>query len=291
MLALAALVAASAPARAQENVLHNERSLYRQITVYELAGQRCMRFTRQLDARQSCITISDPDRLVFNSTRMMMGALYLRPDPQSVLIVGLGGGTIARALERVLPQATIDTVEIDPAVVRVARKYFGFESGPRMRVHEEDGRVYVRRAIREGLHYDLVILDAFDQEYIPEHMLTQEFLGEVRQVIAPGGVLAANTYSISKLYDHESTTYESVFGAFYNLRLNNRVILLGRDGLPPMDVVTRNAEKLKAPLVSVGVESSWLLPLFSTTHDWRADARVLTDRYSPANLLNATGTR
>ena len=48
------------------------------------------------------------------------------------------------------------------------------------------------------------MLDAFDHEYIPEHLLTQEFLKEVKSLLAPGGVLAANTFSSSRLYDHES---------------------------------------------------------------------------------------
>ena len=67
--------------------------------------------------------------------------------------------------------------------------------------------------MREQQRYDLIMLDAFDHEYIPEHLLTQEFLQEVKSLLAPGGVLAANTFSSSRLYDHESTTYAAVFGS------------------------------------------------------------------------------
>ena len=45
---------------------------------------------------------------------MMLGALLLNPDPHSILIIGLGGGTLPRTLEKLLPQADIDVVEIDP---------------------------------------------------------------------------------------------------------------------------------------------------------------------------------
>src|ERR1044072_4356923 len=95
-----------------------------------------------------------------------------------------------------------------------------------------DGRVFVKRAIREGRRYDLIMLDAFDHEYIPEHLLTREFLQEVNSLLAPGGVLAANTFSSSRLYDHESVTYAAVFGSFYNLKRDNRVILAMKGGLP-----------------------------------------------------------
>ena len=284
-LALAALLVA--PAAAAETILHTERSLYRQIVVYEDDDLRCMRFTRVATARQSCQSRTQPRRLVFEYLRMMMGALYLEPAPRSVLVIGLGGGSLVNALEGVLSAARIDAVEVDPAVVRVAREYFGFAPGSRVEVHELDGRVFVKRALRAGRTYDLVMLDAYDHEYIPEHLLTQEFLLEVKQIMTPGGVLAANTFSSSRLYDHESATYAAAFGPFYNLKRNNRVILLRRDRLPPLDVLERNAQGLDRALAPLGVESTWLLPQFVTTRDWPADTRVLTDRYSPSNLLNA----
>ena len=102
----------------------------------------------------------------------------------------------------------------------------------------------------------------------------------------PGGVLAANTWATSRLYDHESVTYESVFGKFYNLKYLSRVIIVRRDGLPPMDVIKKNSDALDNKLKRFGVEAEWLLALFSTTRDWRTDVRVLTDQYSPSNLLN-----
>ena len=129
--------------------------------------------------------------------------------------------------------------------------------------------------------------DAYDHEYIPEHMLTREFLQEVKGVLAPGGVVAANTFSSSRLYDHESTTYAAVFGAFFNLKRSNRVIILKNDGLPAMDALRRNAGMLQPRLAATGIDPGWLLGLFDTRVDWNTDARVLTDRYSPSNLLNA----
>jgi spermidine synthase len=286
-LAVAALFAA--PSALAETILHTERSLYRQIVVYEDEDLVCMRFSKQYTARQSCRSRTQPRRLVFEYLRMMMGALYLDPAPSRILVMGLGGGSLVSALAAALPQARIDAVEVDPAVVRVARQYFDFAPGPQVEVHEEDGRVFVKRSLRGGARYDLVMLDAYDHEYIPEHLLTQEFLEEVKQVLTPDGVVAANTFSSSRLYDHESATYAAVFGRFYNLRRNNRVILLRRSGLLPLDVLERNAARLQDTLAPMGVDSTWLLAQFVTTQDWPADTRVLTDRYSPSNLLNATG--
>lgn len=287
LLALALCAACGAHAESM-TLLHSERSLYREVLVYETnAGTRCMCFVRQCRVgRQSCMDMKQPERVVMRYPQMMLAALYVNPAPRSVLIIGLGGGTIPTALSRVLPGASIDAVEIDPAVVRVAARYFGFRPGDRIRVHELDGRMFVKRALREQKRYDLIMLDAFDHQYIPEHLLTQEFLREVKSLLSPQGVLAANTFSTSRLYDHESTTYASVFPGFFNLKRENRVILAVSGALPDVDRLQANSAKFDRAFAAFGFGAAQLLPLFTTKRDWRTNARVLTDQYSPANLLN-----
>ena len=282
-----ALLVVGAPDGAQSDVLHQERSLYRNITIYEDDGLRCMAFGRNLNVRQSCESLADPSHLVFNYARLVMGASYLVPAPQRILVVGLGGGGITMAMQQVFPNATIDAVEIDPAVVRMARQYFDFKPGPRTSVHEEDGRVFVKRMQRRGVKYDLVVLDAYDHEYIPEHMLTLEFLQEVKSILSDRGVLAGNTFTSSKLYHYESATYHAAFGDFYALKTNNRVIVVRMGGLPDRAEIARNADALEARLAAVGVDKSWVLPRFEIERGWPPGTRVLTDQYSPSNLLNA----
>lgn len=268
-------------------LVHSQRSLYREVLVYEGRGVRCMCFTRDCRiGRQSCMDIRQPDRIVMNYPQMMLTALYANPEPSSVLIIGLGGGTIPRALEQLLPNVRIDVVEIDPAVVKVAKQHFGFKESARVRAIEADGRVFVKRAMREGRRYDLVMLDAFDHEYIPEHLLTREFLNEVKSLLTDRGILAANTFSSSRLYDHESVTYAAVFPTFFNLKKDNRVIIAANGALPSKETLEANSERFERPFRRFGFDASAMLPLFKTTPDWNQNARVLTDQYSPANLLN-----
>jgi spermidine synthase len=287
-LALAALaLLCGAPAQA-EAIVHREQSLYRMIVVADEGRERCMRFTRRLNIsiRETCIDVTNPDRHIFQYTRSMLGALYLTPQPKTALVIGLGGGVLPKTLAKLRPEMEIDNVEIDPAVTRIAEKYFDFQRGPRMRVFEEDGRVFVKRAAKAGTKYDLIMLDAYDHQYIPEHLLTREFLQEVKSILAPGGVVAANTFTGSKLYNNESATYETVFGPFFNLKTNNRVILTKLDGLPSREDLTRTAAALAPQLRRFGIEGDALLKQFSTEKDWQSDARILTDQYSPSNLLN-----
>lgn len=128
------------------------------------------------------------------------------------------------------------------------------------------------------------MLDAFDQEYIPAHMLSRQFLSEVKMILTPDGVVAGNTFATSPIYDNESVTYESVFGSFFNLKKyfrNSRVIIVKNDGLPSPEMLKKNADLLEERFRPLGVESSWLLPLFSMDQDWRTDAKILTDQFSP----------
>ena len=269
-------------------LLHSERSLYREVLVYESGSVRCICFTRYCRiGRQTCQDVKHPDRIVMNYPQMMLGALFVKPEPRSVLIIGLGGGTIPRALREVVPNARIDVVEIDPAVVTVARRYFDLgEGGGKLNVIEADGRVHVKRALRGEQRYDLIMLDAFDHEYIPEHLLTQEFLKEVKSLLTPTGVLAANTFSSSRLYAHESATYASVFPQFFNLKRENRVIIASNGPLPDDAQLRANSARFERAFDSFGFSARKLLSLFSRKQDWEQDARVLTDQYSPANQLN-----
>jgi len=284
LLLFALLCAFPEPGAARD--VFRKRSLYRDILVQESDGQRCMKFGIHDAGRQSCMSLADPDRLVFDYTRMLMGALYLNPNPRRILVIGLGGGSVPGALQALLPEATIDCVEIDPAVAEVAAQFFEFQPARNTKLHFQDGRVFVKRAARKRETYDLIILDAFDHVYVPEHLLTKEFLLEVRALLSAGGVVAANTFSTSRLYDSESATYSAVFGRFFNLKSDNRVILATAGNLPSGELLRRNADAFELRLRRLGTGRDSLLPMFSRDVEWPPGTRILTDQYSPANLLN-----
>ncbi|ADP15607.1 spermine/spermidine synthase family protein 2 [Achromobacter xylosoxidans A8] len=259
-------------------LIHSEDSQFGKLLVFEENGERCMNFNSMHDVgRQTCMSLEHPGQLVFSYTRMMMTALYINPKPRNILIVGLGGATLQKTLAALLPDTVIDTVEIDPAVGKVAARYFGYQQGPRQRLYLEDGRAYIERAHREGLQYDMVMLDAFDVDYIPEHLMTLEFLQHVRGILAPGGVAVANTFTESQLYARESATYAAVFGAFFNLQTGNRVIMAVNGELPGRDELARNAAALDASLGPLGVDLKEALGLFSRREDIADDAPVLRD--------------
>ena len=106
---------------AYAKVLHEERSVYTRIIVEDSNRLRCLKFTlKREDSTQTCINLNYPKRMVFSYTQMSMASLLLNPNPASVLIIGLGGGTLPMALRDLRPSAGIDPVALAEAGGRVA---------------------------------------------------------------------------------------------------------------------------------------------------------------------------
>jgi len=274
-------------------VIHKERSLYRNILVEDNHNLRCLKFNvKTSKSNQSCLYKNDPQRLVFNYTKLLFSGLLINNNPQKILIIGLGGGTMSNTLHQLYPSAEITNVEIDPSVIKVARKYFGFFENEHITSKAQDGRIFVKRAVLKKQQYDWVILDAFNGDYIPEHLLTKEFLAETKQLLTDDGLLSANTFSVSDLYAHESATYKSVFGDFFNVRNrknSNRIILASQKPLPSAEVIAQRAKLLNSSLSPYGVNIVEITSNMTSTafdQDWPQGIKLLTDQYSPANLLN-----
>lgn len=288
LLLLASLCAAQTALA--DRVIHREKSLYRNIIVTERSDRRCLAFSVKRQKRnQTCMNPEKPNQVVFPYVRMSFAGLLANPEPRYAMMVGLGGGTISNVLTELYPKLTIDLVEIDEAVVRVARDYFDFRESANTNVFIQDGRVFTRRAKIQGKKYDLIILDAYTGDYIPEHLMTQEFLQDVHDLLTPDGIVVANTFAISKLYDHESKTYASVFGDFINFKMRgtgNRVVIAARGSLPANSELRDNASRLAPRLLQpYNVDLVRYLPYLDREADWDTRKAPLTDQYSPANLL------
>ena len=272
-----------------DTVVHREKSLYRNIVVTEKAGKRCLVFSvKRQERNQTCVDINDPQHIVFAYVRMIFAGLLVNPEPTRGLMIGMGGGTISSVLTSIYPDLTMDLVEVDAAVVKVATDYFGFRKTPQIDVHVTDGRVFARRALRRKEKYDLIILDAFTGEYIPEHLMTVEFLENIKSLLTPGGIVIANTFTGSSLYHHESATYSAVFGPFFNLKMpgtGNRVIVASTVDLPNSETLMANAMTLKPDFESYKIDLRKYVPNMNKDPDWKTNKRLLTDQYAPANLL------
>ena len=135
------------------------------------------------DLVQSEQDLRRPDRLVLGYAKAMHGATCRAQRLGSVLMIGVGGGSLVRSLHAVAPEARMDAVELHRPVLELARRWFGLPDGPWVTYHVDDGRRFLARSTRR---YDLVVLDAFGTETVPAHLLSREFMALVAERLAPG---------------------------------------------------------------------------------------------------------
>jgi spermidine synthase len=156
----------------------------------------------------------------------------LEREPQRVAMLGTAAGTTARAYARYLPDAKIDAVEIDGELLDIGRRYFDLRDRPQLRTITEDARPFLRRSAER---YDVIMVDAYRQPYIPFYLTTKEFFELARDRLAPGGVVAINVghpAGSDRLEKVLSATLRSVFPEVAGDPLNPTNTILMGSGAP-----------------------------------------------------------
>ncbi|MES4785245.1 MAG: hypothetical protein C4294_04865 [Nitrospiraceae bacterium] len=190
--------------------IYQEDSPYQQVRVRDDDLFRYLILDRTFHA---VMWKADPDELFLPYSQLMMVALALPTNPKHALILGHGGGSLAKWLARHWPDLELDTVEVDPSVVRAAEQYFNYSAAKSHHVFVKDARVFLRSTTEQ---YDIIWLDVFARHLIPFHLTTQEFFAEVRSHLAPDGILAVNLASSGEGPDRQRSyavveTLQTVF--------------------------------------------------------------------------------
>jgi spermidine synthase len=217
LAAAPALFWASAGGAADEQTVtrYDRESKYYRICVvdYPSEGRRCLHFSKSRGIQSSMI-LAAPDRLDLRYSQTMAAALAFHPAPQDVLLVGLGGASVPKFIQKNFPDVRLDIVEIDPDVVKVCQEWFDFKGTPNTRVIVMDGRMYLKRSPRQ---YDIIMLDAYAADRIPFHLTTQEFIELARSRLKPGGLVASNLWesAVNRFYLAELRTFQVSFPQTY----------------------------------------------------------------------------
>ena len=141
-------------------------------------------------AIQSAMRLASPEKLELDYTRAMMAFLLFRPRPREVLMVGLGGGSLARFMHARMPETRVSVVEINPGVIATARQYFALPPDDgRLSVMVGDGAEYVPRHRASA---DVLLLDGFEDGLHAARLCTQSFYQAAREALREGGMLVAN---------------------------------------------------------------------------------------------------
>ena len=293
MAALAAgvMVLAVVPSASSDDtvVRYDRESRYYRIQVvdYPAKGRRCLHFSKSRGIQSSMI-LADPARLDLKYSQTMIAALALHREPRDVLVVGLGGASIPKFLQKYYPELKLDIVELDPDVVRVCQDYFEFRGNAKTRVFVMDGRMYLKRAQKQ---YDVILLDAYAADHMPFHLTTVEFIQLVKSHLKPGGVAASNLWekAINRFYLAELKTFQATFPQVYLLPAaqSGNIIVFGTMADEP---AARKEWVLRAESLVRGRDIGFNLPdligrAYRHLTDRKIDEQVLTDDKAPVNTL------
>ena len=161
------------------------------VEISEEAGVRYLHFGSEWI--QGAMRIARPWALELDYTREMMAALLLRPEPEwprTVLLIGLGAASLTKVLYRHRPQARLTVVEIEPAVVAAAHRFFKLPDDPkRIRIEIADG---VEWLAGSGEAFDLILVDGFDADARAGALDTLPFYRACRAHLDDSGLLAVN---------------------------------------------------------------------------------------------------
>lgn len=168
-------------------IVYEKETAYHRIRVVDQGLRRVMYFN---NLSQGFVPARPGLEAASNYTDGLLVALALPPKPpRSVVVIGLGAGMIPSRLSERSPEVAVTSIEIDPEVVDVARRFFGFVPGPRDRVLVGDGRRELERQVRET---DVIFVDGYFADSVPFHLLTKEFYTLCRERLSADGVVAAN---------------------------------------------------------------------------------------------------
>jgi len=233
---------------------------------------------------ESRISLADQDLIPATYLRMMTTGLAYAPQVDSILLVGLGGGVLTGYLGRFLPDARIESVEIDPGVINTAKTWFSVEESERMRVVSSDGRVFLHRNRRL---YDVVLVDAYIGGSVPFHLMTKEFYALLKRRLVSGGAAVFNIHEPNRLFEVSVRTLQTVFATVDLYRSGFGEVAIVATDTPR---ATHAVEKRPLELQKKHGFRHSLPELLAHRSDLDPGAgEVLTDDFAPVDVYVADG--
>jgi spermidine synthase len=293
------LIAISVSRAANSNLVFEKTSPYHHIRVVDEAGTRTLYFDNAPESRMS---LANPLAGHFEYIDYFHMPWLWNTQITSVVMIGLGGASAQRSFAWYYPKVSFRTVEIDLAVVGVARDFFGVKENEKQKIEVSDGRVFLKRSTDP---VDLIILDAYlSGRYgssIPQHLATKEFFELARDRLTTNGAIAYNVIGTvsgwhSDLIGAMYRTMKEVFPQVY--------LFPAKSSMNIVFVATRSNAAANLPGVrwraSQMVQSRQiLLPGFlervesfqATPPGSASRSPILTDDYAPVEGLAAGGTQ
>jgi spermidine synthase len=175
--------------------------------VVDTESERHLQFSS--GALQSRMRLDDPYALLAPYTRQMMSFLLFDPDPEDILLIGLGGGSMAKFCYRNLRHTRITVVESDARVIALRDAFCIPADDHRFRIVHDDGARYLARRARPA---DAILVDAFDEAGVSPSLATQDFFRQASRLLSSTGVLIMNLHGDPERFAEHLQQARTVFG-------------------------------------------------------------------------------
>src|ERR1700733_13226562 len=288
LLSVAVLIAKS-DAQDSRDLVESRESVYNNIYVYRQGPYYSMTFgyNRAIYTESIYNSLDDRD-LPVDYTRDMTASLMYAKNISAILEIGFGGGRTSWYLHRFLPQGPGASVELDPTVLELSKKYFGIKDEPNFQVINRDGRIFLNDS---KTRYDIILIDAYRGPFVPFHLLTKEFYQIVKDHLAEGGVVAQNVEPSTMLFDSAVKTMNAVFPQIDFYLAEGNVVTIGYEGPERTDadldaVAARRQAELKLRYDLHGMLAA-RKRLAANPNAISTSAKLLTDDFSPVESLKA----
>ncbi len=291
LLVIACVPALFSRIRLKGDIIYERVTPYQTLVIHERGQERVLESDR---IRQAAVRLTDGEPAL-PYIRWSAMAFVLNPRIERMLVLGLGGGTVAGYLQRRVPALRVDAVDIDPVIPEVARKYLLFAPRPDDRVFVADARSFLRGSDER---WDLIFCDTYIGLSVPFHLTTVQFLDEAKRHLTPDGVFMLNLAAgLSDPFSQAMyNTVRDRFRSVYLFRVRGKanvanVVVLATDQpavLPPQlaDRARRLDARFRFNPTLVEILDSRFRDDFVSR-----DTLLLTDEYAPVDRLIRLGQK
>jgi spermidine synthase len=174
---------------------------------------------------QSEMLLARPDALVLDYQRAMMGFVLFAARPRHIVMVGLGGGSLAKFCHHHFPDARITVIELRADVIALRNAFHVPPDSARFTVVHGDAADWLARHPGTA---DVLLVDGFDADGLPPHLADAPFYADCRRLLRPGGVLVANVFTYDPRYGDVMAALDTAFDGhtcwFDEVAGNNRIV-------------------------------------------------------------------
>lgn len=229
------------------NIVFQTDGYYSKITIIDTQHKKePVRFLKR-DTNFSSALFLEKNDFFFEYAQFVNTYPDLLSEAKNVLILGGGAYTIPRHLHLNNPSLLIDVVELEPKLYDISKKYFDLPETDKIKNYTQDARVFVSRNEKK---YDLIFTDTFNSgHYIPNHLITTEFISLLKERLSPEGILMINFVSTRIPFKHSliGSFSKTLLKTFPNTKLYIMNLETNPDDLQNFIFISRNGTEAIKP--------------------------------------------